>query len=256
MKKLGLVFLILLSAVLFAVILAMAVKILGPGLAKNPDAGGEETVTASTEAPDIEDEGVMGSVMPPGEPDEADLEKEAEENQALLQSSIAFSFDNMDDDVQNVTISGGDDGGEEIVIPVMVEGNSGDMIMADSFRKIVCVEEKDGELVPVTFVEGETDSETIQTYAAFIEICDLLAAAGWDSSEDEAFTLPDDTIASLDGTVIPANRLLFLGDLDQYHLFRFSAFSSEADGYTELFKSAASVFSDMKDGNYAVVVNK
>lgn len=276
-KKVSFIFLILLTAVLFAVILAMVVKIFGPELS---GAGGTEDIESVTEevlpsgeteayedgSEETEEEAlqetveeapaeeeIMGTVI--GEPSEGFGEEEEDRDNALLQSGIDFSFDDTENDVWAVTVTV-DGESRNVLVPVMVNG-SGEMILADGYRKIVCVEESEngeGDLAPCVLDPDSPDEEAVITYSSFIEICDLLGTMGWNNwGEDEEIELSDELISSLDSVLIPGDRLKFIGDIENYHLFRFYSGSSGEEGYQGLFRSVSGIFGD-SEGGYALVV--
>ncbi len=284
MKKSGFVVLIILSVVLVVMIAVLSARIITK-VKQGESGAAEETVAAETVAaespaeaapaeenvpqeevtpeealPAAEDaapqtenspegvslsegEGLEGAVLSEGE--EEDFER-------FLSDSIeGFSFDKYSNEIWSGPISLIDGSSDEKVLPVMKDPDSGEKILADGYRKIVCVEESGSDLVPLVLDPDAPDEEAMMNYYCFIQVADLFASAGWLRDEEEK-ELNEDVKAALGSLAIPADRLVYIGESDGCHLFKFGA--SNGGDYYELYKTISKLFGEEEGMEYALIL--
>ena len=280
MKKVGLLLVLMMSAVLLAMITALVIKIFGSGaefkLPERP-AVEEEAGEAPEEAPqeeipaeavaeesapeeEVVSEQAEEEVQSEGEnpeaaeelpvpeeeepPEEEKDELSEEQKQELIDKSADFSLKKMKNDVWSGNIRLTDGGRAGAVIPIMNDPDSGDELLCDGYRKIICVEDSEGELKPYA-IKGDAseDGAAMEKYFGLIEICDMLAAAGW-KKEGEETTLPPEYKDILDNTVLPASRLVYVGNNEGRYIFKFSADTQEDSDYEELYTLISEIYRD------------
>ncbi|MBR2187390.1 MAG: hypothetical protein IJ857_08640 [Lachnospiraceae bacterium] len=230
--------------------------------AESPEEGAitEENVTPEDAAPAAEEaapqaenepagvslsegEGLEGAALSEGE--DEDFER-------FLSDSIeGFSFDKYSNEIWSGPISLLDGSSDEKVLPVMKDPDSGEKILADGYRKIVCVEESGSDLVPIVLNPDAPDDEAMMNYYCFIQVADLFASAGWLRDEEEG-ELNEDVKAALGSLAIPADRLVYIGESGGCHLFKFGA--SNGGDYYELYKTISKLFGEEEGMEYALIL--
>ena len=221
-----------------------------PSAGKADDAGGSEGA-------DIEADIHSSSE---GKEEANEVTDEAAEdalNEGYKGCSADISLDGMENDIWTGYIYLPDGSEKELVIPVMTDG-SGELILSDSYRRIVCVyepEDEKGELRPVILDTSSPDTEALLRYASFIEIYDIFSQAGWKNGEKEN-ALSDLINEELLSVALSPERLLLLNDIDKYHVFRFDAREKGDNHKQELFSSMSAIFDETDDGEYALIVNR
>ena len=280
MKKSGFVVLIIMSVVLVVMIAVLSARIITK--VKSAETGAAEE-TVATETPDagaVAEENVTPEEAPPTEaapaaeeaapqPEAAPAgvslsegeglegavlsEAEDEDFEHFLSDSIEeFSFDKYSNEIWSGPITLLDGSADEKVLPVMKNPDSGEKILADAYRKIVCVEESGSDLVPIVLDPDAPDEEAMVNYYCFIQVADLFASAGWIRDEEEK-ELNEDVKAALDSLAIPADRLVYIGETDGCHLFKFGATSNGGD-YIELYKTISKLFGEEDAMQYALIM--
>ena len=190
-----------------------------------------------------EGEGLEGAVL---------SEAEDEDFEHFLSDSIEeFSFDKYSNEIWSGPITLLDGSADEKVLPVMKNPDSGEKILADAYRKIVCVEESGSNLVPIVLDTDAPDEEAMVNYYCFIQVADLFASAGWLRDEEEK-ELNEDVKAALGSLAIPADRLVYIGETDGCHLFKFGA--SNGGDYVELYKTISKLFGEEDAMQYALIM--
>ena len=279
MKKSGFVVLIIMSVVLVVMIAVLSARIITK--VKSAETGAAEE-TVATETPDagaVAEENVTPEEAPPTEaapaaeeaapqPEAAPVgvslsegeglegavlsEGEDEDFERFLSDSIEeFSFDKYSNEIWSGPITLLDGSSDEKVLPIMKNPDSGEKILADAYRKIVCVEESDSDLVPIVLDPDAPDEEAMVNYYCFIQVADLFASAGWLRDEEEK-ELNEDVKAALGSLAIPADRLVYIGETDGCHLFKFGA-ASNGD-YVELYKTISKLFGEEDAMQYALIM--
>ena len=279
MKKSGFVVLIIMSVVLVVMIAVLSARIITK--VKSAETGAAEE-TVATETPDagaVAEENVTPEEAPPTEaapaaeeaapqPEAAPVgvslsegeglegavlsEAEDEDFEHFLSDSIEeFSFDKYSNEIWSGPITLLDGSSDEKVLPIMKNPDSGEKILADAYRKIVCVEESDSDLVPIVLDPDAPDEEAMVNYYCFIQVADLFASAGWLRDEEEK-ELNEDVKAALGSLAIPADRLVYIGETDGCHLFKFGA-ASNGD-YVELYKTISKLFGEEEGMQYALIM--
>ena len=279
MKKSGFVVLIIMSVVLVVMIAVLSARIITK--VKSAETGAAEE-TVATETPDagaVAEENVTPEEAPPTEaapaaeeaapqPESAPQgvslsegeglegavlsEGEDEDFERFLSDSIEeFSFDKYSNEIWSGPITLLDGSSDEKVLPIMKNPDSGEKILADAYRKIVCVEESDSDLVPIVLDPDAPDEEAMVNYYCFIQVADLFASAGWLRDEEEK-ELNEDVKAALGSLAIPADRLVYIGETDGCHLFKFGA--SNGGDYVELYKTISKLFGEEDAMQYALIM--
>ncbi len=279
MKKSGFVVLIIMSVVLVVMIAVLSARIITK--VKSAETGAAEE-TVATETPDagaVAEENVTPEEAPPTEaapaaeeaapqPEAAPAgvslsegeglegavlsEAEDEDFEHFLSDSIEeFSFDKYSNEIWSGPITLLDGSADEKVLPVMKNPDSGEKILADAYRKIVCVEESGSNLVPIVLDTDAPDEEAMVNYYCFIQVADLFASAGWLRDEEEK-ELNEDVKAALGSLAIPADRLVYIGETDGCHLFKFGA--SNGGDYIELYKTISKLFGEEDAMQYALIM--
>ena len=279
MKKSGFVVLIIMSVVLVVMIAVLSARIITKVksaetgateeivVTETPDAGAaaEENVTpeeappteaapAAEEAAPQPESAPQGVSLSEGEGLEGAVlsEGEDEDFERFLSDSIEeFSFDKYSNEIWSGPITLLDGSSDEKVLPIMKNPDSGEKILADAYRKIVCVEESDSDLVPIVLDPDAPDEEAMVNYYCFIQVADLFASAGWLRDEEEK-ELNEDVKAALGSLAIPADRLVYIGETDGCHLFKFGA-ASNGD-YVELYKTISKLFGEEEGMQYALIM--
>ena len=279
MKKSGFVVLIIMSVVLVVMIAVLSARIITK--VKSAETGAAEE-TVATETPDagaVAEENVTPEEAPPTEaapaaeeaapqPEAAPVgvslsegeglegavlsEAEDEDFEHFLSDSIEeFSFDKYSNEIWSGPITLLDGSSDEKVLPIMKNPDRGEKILADAYRKIVCVEESGSNLVPIVLDTDAPDEEAMVNYYCFIQVADLFASAGWLRDEEEK-ELNEDVKAALGSLAIPADRLVYIGETDGCHLFKFGA--SNGGDYVELYKTISKLFGEEDAMQYALIM--
>lgn len=174
---------------------------------------------------------------------------EDEDLSVYLDSTVNLSLDGIEDDIWSgeIPVPGG--GSLEIQLPIMITG-SGERLLGDSFRKIICVrKEDDGSLVPCKVEDN--DNKALLSYAAFILERDTVALDNW-KDDAENTDLSEEVKGELDKLPLSALTLNLIGDKDDYHLFKFSG-GNKVD-YGEVYSSISDTFREMDEKEYALII--
>ncbi len=190
-----------------------------------PEAAPEAAPEAFPElVPEAAPEGAENPA-PEGTPEEAPVAEEsapAEDFGHFLNDPIVFSFDDYSNDIWNGAYSLPDGSRREALLPVMIDSGDGSRILADGYRKIVCVAESEGELLPYALTGDTADDNAILCYSSFIEVKDLLASSGWMEDEGDG-GMDEGMLTALGNIPLATEKLVYIGEKDGYHLFRYGS---------------------------------
>ncbi len=109
--------------------------------------------------------------------------------EALAGGAAAFAFDGMEEANWTGTVTGLLGESYDIDIPVMIDSETGNVILGDKERQILCADYADFEfentLTPCIAENEEWDPEAILTYANFILVYDLFKSVGWEGPDND-----------------------------------------------------------------------
>ncbi len=190
--------------------------------------------------------------------EEIDAEAEKELNREFFDCNAFITLEDMENDIlySSVILNNGKE--KECLVPVM-RRRDGEQVLADPYRRIVCVEKTDeagGTLVPYVVRGNEDDNSVLIRYASFIECYDLIAATGWDmETGDAALSAIEEKIK--DAALLP-RKPDYLGIKDNMLLFRFSGSEDGSWDYAEITEMLALVYK-LRNGDqavYALIMNE
>ena len=110
--------------------------------------------------------------------------------EALAGQAVTFPFDKMEKDTWTGTATLHDGTKKDLEVPVMVDPESGDVVMGDLDRKILCADfakyTYEDKIVARTFDDGAIDNDELLEYAAFIRIWDFYDSVGWTGPDGQS----------------------------------------------------------------------
>ncbi|MCR5486819.1 MAG: M4 family metallopeptidase [Lachnospiraceae bacterium] len=161
----------------------------------------------------------------------------------------AFAFESMEPDVWSGTVKCLDGTKKEIEIPVMKDPQTGEMILGDVERKILCADQEafiyEDTLDYCTAKKGRWDDEAMLTYANFINIYDFYDTTGWDGPDGEG-TPCLILVNAVEENGDPVENAYYSGRMEGFQVFEFDttqAFGEAVDvmahEYTHCFTTTA-----------------
>ena len=114
---------------------------------------------------------------------------EPHNSDAIAGDKAMFDFDKFTQDTWKGTVTLHDGTNKEISVPVLVDPESKEMIMADAKRKILCVDyatyNKEEKLSPRTGDGTTFDNTELLAYESFIRVWDYYDSIGWTAPDGE-----------------------------------------------------------------------
>lgn len=166
----------------------------------------------------VREDGEYLFALPISEPHNAD---------AMSGDVTAFVFDKMEEAEWTGTIEHTDGTEEEITVPVMQDTETGEIVLGDAKRKILCADFADYEfndtLTPRVSEDGSTwNAGELMTYYNFIRVWDYYDEIGWtgpDSDETPSLLLMG--LVNKNGD--PVNNAYYSGRAKGFQVFAFNA---------------------------------
>ena len=146
---------------------------------------------------------------------------------AMAGDVTAFAFDKMEEAEWTGTIEHEDGTEEEITVPVMQDTETGEIILGDLKRKILCADFSDYEfnktLTPRASEDGATwNAGELLTYYNFIRVWDYYDEIGWTGPDDNG--TPSLLLMNLvDKNGEPVNNAYYSGRERGFQVFAFNA---------------------------------
>ncbi len=146
--------------------------------------------------------------------------------EALSGSTATFSFKDMESDTWSGTVRTLSGKKKTVEIPIMVDRQTGEQILGDANRKILCAMYPDFRfeetVTPCVSKNGKWDDEYIITYYNYISIYDLYETTGWkgpDSEETPSLLLMG--AVNEDGS--PMHNAVYVGKNQGFQVFAFDS---------------------------------
>lgn len=166
----------------------------------------------------VKSDGEYLYALPISEPHNAD---------ALAGDMTAFVFDKMEEAEWTGIVHHNDGTEEEITVPLMEDTETGEVILGDAKRKILCADFADykfnNTLTPRASEDGDVwNTGELLTYYNFIRVWDYYNEIGWtgpDGEETPALLLMD--LVDKDGN--PINNAYYSGREKGFQVFAFNA---------------------------------
>ena len=136
-----------------------------------------------------------------------------------------FAFYGMEAGTWTGTITRSNGSTEEVTVPIMTDSESGEVILGDMERQILCADYADftynDTLTPRVQIDGTFDNNEIAIYDTFVKVWDFYDSIGWTSPDDNgtpALLLMD--MVDQDGDVV--NNAYYSGMHKGFQTFAFN----------------------------------
>ncbi len=145
-------------------------------------------------------------------------------SEALSGGIAAFAFGAMQSSTWSGTVKNLAGEELEVEIPVMIDPDTGDQILGDAKRQILCADYSDywknGTITPCIAKDGKWDDEAVITYSNFIGVYDFYASAGWNGG-DGAGSASLILVNGVNDDGTPMNNAVYAGKRDGFQVFAF-----------------------------------
>lgn len=108
---------------------------------------------------------------------------------SLSGSAAAFAFDNFEQSTWTGTVTTHDGATKEITVPTLTDAETGDIILGDAKRKILCADYAEFNfketISPRVAADGKFDDKELLVYDCFVRVWDFYDSIGWTGPDDE-----------------------------------------------------------------------
>jgi len=148
---------------------------------------------------------------------------------SLSGSTATFAFSGWKSDTWSGTVKTKSGREMEIEVPVMVDQESGEQVLGDTERMVLCADysafDNDQTLTPCKIGEDGTGDEEIITYYNFLRVYDLYATTGWTGPDgDGTPTLL--LMHAVDSGGDPMKNAVYAGKTEGFQTFAFDTTDS------------------------------
>ena len=146
--------------------------------------------------------------------------------EALRGGASAFAFDGYEEDTWKGTVKSYSEETVDVEIPVMVDKETGDMVLGDAKRQILVADYTDfmeySTLTPCVIGGGENSDEWILTFQNFIDIYDLYGSTKWNGPDGEG-TPCLILVDAVDEDGNPIDNAFYSGKIQGFQVFAFDS---------------------------------
>ena len=153
-------------------------------------------------------------------------------NEAQTGEVATFAFQGMEPSTWTGTITRNDGSTEEITVPTMVDSETGDIILGDVERRILCADYADfsyNDSLTVRMQEGDGfDNNELAIYDTYIKVWDFYESVGWTGPDDDGTpTLLLMDMVTKDGEII--HNACYNGMASGFQSFAFNRDDPDGD---------------------------